>query len=220
MREEVRLQLLHLAEPWVNCEGVSPHRDGSLSRSDGLLLDAGCGSGWWLQALAQAGVSPQRLIGVDLLEERVAAARRRLAGVDMPAERIHAGRPSTSGARLVQGDVRALPVADGSCALVLLFTVLSAMGGRQEVRRALTEVRRVLAPGGAVLIWEPRIWSPNPYTRLVRLRELRSGLGGEVSACSVTLLPPLARRAGRLYGPLVRLPILRTHRLVLVRPGC
>lgn len=192
MREEVRLRLLELAGPSLYEEG--------------LVLDAGCGTGWWLDALARGGVPgggvPQsRLVGVDLLEERVAAARERVPG-----------------AGVLQGDVRALPVADGSCALVLLFTVLSAMGGREEVRRALGEVRRVLAPGGEVAIWEPRVWSPNANTRLIRLRELREGLGGELRVGSVTLLPLLARRSGRLYRPLVRVPVLRTHRLVLVRP--
>jgi SAM-dependent methyltransferase len=187
MREEVRQRLLELA--------------GTLLHGEGLVFDAGCGTGWWLDALAQAGVPQSRLVGVDLLGERVAAARERVPG-----------------ARVVVGDVRALPVADGSCALVLLFTVLSAMGGREEVRRALREVRRVLAPGGAVAIWEPRVWSPNSNTRLIRLRELREGLGGELGVDSVTLLPPLARRAGRWYGPLARVPILRSHRLVLVRP--
>jgi SAM-dependent methyltransferase len=201
MREEVRLRLLQLAGPWVFGEGGPPDADGVISHSDRLVLDAGCGSGWWLQALAQAGVAPKRLVGVDLLEERVHTAQERVLG-----------------ARVLQGDVRDLPLPDGSCALVLLFTVLSAMGGRHEVRRALIEVRRVLAPGGAVVIWEPRVWSPNTHTRLIHLRELRDGLGGEVTARSVTLLPPLARRAGRWYAPLARVPLLRTHRLVLVCP--
>lgn len=207
MREEVRRRLLQVAGPWL-------HREG-------LVLDAGCGTGWWLDALARdgvpsagapgaqagarasvrAGVPQSRLVGIDLLEERVAAARARVPG-----------------ARLMQGDVRALPVADGSCTLVLLFTVLSAMGGREEVRRALHEVRRVLEPGGAVAIWEPRVWSPNSNTRLIRLRELRAGLGGDLSVRSVTLLPPLARRAGRCCEPLARVPLLRSHRLVLARP--
>lgn len=196
MREEVCRRLFELAGSWLHGEGAGGPVGG------GLVLDAGCGTGWWLQALARAGVQRERLTGVDLLVERVAAARERVPCV-----------------QLQQGDLRSLPLADGSCTLVLLFTVLSAMGGGEDVRRALSEVRRVLAPGGAVAIWEPRVWSPNANTRLIRLRDLRRGLGGELRVRSVTLLPPLARHAGRYYGRLARVSLLRTHRLVLVRPA-
>jgi SAM-dependent methyltransferase len=188
MREEVLRALLGLVPQTLT--------------GDGLVLDAGCGGGWWLAALRDRGVASERLLGVELLAERVAAARERLPG-----------------ARVLAGDVRSLALADGSCALAMLFTVLSAMGSREDVRRALGEVRRVLAPGGAVAVWEPRVWTPNRHTRLIGLAELREGLGvSELNVRSLTLLPPLARRVGRLYGPLARLAPLRTHRLIVARP--
>jgi SAM-dependent methyltransferase len=188
MREEVLRALRELAP--------------ELLRGEGRVLDAGCGGGWWLERLAADGVSPGRLVGVDLLDERVRRARERVPG-----------------ARVVQGDVRSLPEPQDSCASVMLFTVLSAMRSREDVRAALRETRRVLAPGGAVAIWEPRVWSPNRNTRLIGLDELRAELGGEVRVRSVTLFPPLARRVGaRLYVPLARIPPLRTHRFVLARP--
>jgi SAM-dependent methyltransferase len=186
MREEVLRALLALA--------------GSQLRGEGLVLDAGCGTGWWLSRLTHAGVSPRRLVGVETLPERVRAAAARVPG-----------------ARVLEGDVRRLPLADASCAAVLLFTVLSAMGSPEDVRVALGETRRVLAPGGVAAIWEPRLPTPNRHTRLIGLRELRAGLGGEMAVRSLTLAPPLARRVGRLYGALVRVPLLRTHRLVVVR---
>jgi len=187
MREEVLRALLELVP-------------GPLA-GGGLVLDAGCGTGWWLARLAREGVATERLMGVDLLADRARAAGERVPGV-----------------RVVEGDVRRLPAPAGSCSLVLLFTVLSAMGSADDVRLALGEARRVLARGGAVAIWEPRVWTPNPHTRLVGLRELRAVLGAELEVRTVTLAPPLARRAGRLYGPLVRIALLRTHRLVVARP--
>jgi SAM-dependent methyltransferase len=187
MREEVLRTLLELAP-------------GAFA-GDGLVLDAGCGTGWWLERLAREGVAPSRLVGVDLLSERASAARARVPG-----------------GRIVEGDVRSLPLQAGCCSLVILFTVLSAMGSREDVRTALGEARRVLARGGTIAIWEPRVWTPNPHTRLVGLRELRAALGSELKVRTLTLVPPLARRTGgRLYEPLARISPLRTHRLVVAR---
>jgi SAM-dependent methyltransferase len=168
---------------------------------EGTLLDAGCGGGWWLAALARRGVAPARLVGVELRDERVRAARELVPG-----------------ARVIEGDLRALPLADDRATLVLLFTVLSAMGSREDVRLALAEVRRVLARGGAVAIWEPRVPTANRHTRLIRVDELRRALGGELTVRTITLAPPLARRAGGAYAALARIPPLRTHRLVIARP--
>src|SRR5206468_9629878 len=38
-------------------------------------LDVGCGGGWWLRTLLRWGARPERLAGIDLLPEAVAASR-------------------------------------------------------------------------------------------------------------------------------------------------
>jgi len=169
-------------------------------RGDGVLMDAGCGTGWWLERLLSEGVAPERLLGVELLSERARAAGARMSGV-----------------RIEHADVRRLPLPDSSCALVTFFTVLSSMGSAADVSAALLEALRVLTPGGVVAVWEPRWLTPNRDTRLVRLGELRAALGAGLTVRTLTLAPPLARRAGRLYGPLARVGSLRSHRLVLAR---
>jgi SAM-dependent methyltransferase len=168
---------------------------------EGLLLDAGCGTGWWLGRLLDEGIPGARLVGVELLPERAEAAAARAPGLDVRC-----------------ADIRELPLRSASCALVTLFTVLSGMGSAAGVRAALGEARRVLAPGGAIVIWEPRVVTRNPDTRLITVRELRAGLGPELETRSISLAPPIARRAGRAYGVLAAVPPLRSHRLVVARP--
>jgi len=186
IREELVRSLLELVPQAITAEG--------------LLLDAGCGTGWWLERLLVQGVEPGRLAGVELLAERASAAAARVPG-----------------ARIERADVRRLPLPDGSCSLVTLLTVLSSLGSAADTRAALLEARRVLAPGGVVAVWEPRWPTLNRHTRLVRLAELRATLGRDLEVRTITLAPPLARRAGRLYGSLARVGPLRSHRLVLAR---
>ncbi len=76
----------------------------------------------------------------------------------------------------------------------------------------------MLAPGGAVLVYEPRIPTPfNRSTRWIRRAELEGGLGGSLAAHPLTRLPPLIRVAGRrapsTVPALLRLPLPRTHAL-------
>jgi SAM-dependent methyltransferase len=175
----------------------------------GEILDAGCGTGWWLAQLAAGGVTPGRMHGIDLLPDRVEAAARLVPGT-----------------HIAQADARRLPFEDERFGLVLLLTVLSSMDSGASVAGALREVRRVLAPGGLLLVYEPRVPNPlNPATRRIGRADLEQVLERRcLSVESLTVLPPLARRlgplTGRLYPPLARFPPLRTHFLAAYRrPG-
>ncbi|HEU5142884.1 MAG TPA: class I SAM-dependent methyltransferase [Solirubrobacterales bacterium] len=174
-------------------------------RGDGGLLDCGCGTGWLLEALAADGVSPRRLHGVDLDPERVAAAARRAPG-----------------ATVRTADARSLPYPDGALAAVFHVVSLSSVGSEEAVREALVESRRVLAPGGVLAVYEPRL--PNPFnreTRRVRRADFAAAGLALSEVRSLTLLPPLGRRLGgltpRLHPRLSRLPALRSHRLLVHR---
>ncbi len=139
---------------------------------------------------------------------------------------MEAARRRAPAARVVCADVRELPYGSGTFDAVLLLTLLSSLANETDVQNVLAEVSRVLAPGGVVVVWEPRI--PNPFNRHtihVSLDMLRSALGTELHRRTLTLLPPLARRLGHrtklLYPSLVRVPLLRSHWLVWCRscPG-
>jgi len=86
----------------------------------------------------------------------------------------------------------------------------------------LTEVRRVLMPGGTVLWYDFRYNNPwNPHVRGMTKRHIRQFFPGfEMHLRTITLLPPLARRLGRLtpvlYPLLAAIPPLRTHYLGLL----
>jgi ubiquinone/menaquinone biosynthesis C-methylase UbiE len=173
----------------------------------GAILDMGCGRGWCLRALVEAGVPPERLHGVDIQPERVAAARQAV--------------PS---AEIAVGDAHNLRFPDESFALVLQFTLLSSLGSHGAIRKALGEGIRVLAPGGLLLIYEPRV--PNPLNRntlLVSDEDLAAAGVAPREQVSLTLVPALARRLGRRtdrwYPRFARVSFLRTHRLIAYRAG-
>jgi malonyl-CoA O-methyltransferase len=90
------------------------------------VLDAGCGSGRYLQALTERGA---RAIGMDLSEAMLARARETTAGV-------------------ARADLRALPFDAMSIDLVVCGL---ALGDFAEIELALTEIARVLRPGGRVV---------------------------------------------------------------------
>lgn len=175
---------------------------------DGAVLDAGAGTGHWLARLARRGVAPERLHGLELIGDRVAAARRAAAG-----------------AAVTQGDVTAMPYPDERFRLALLFTVLSSLPTAGAQAAALREARRVLVPGGLLLVYEPRVPTPaNRRTRRVRPRDVAAAVGPPDALRRLTVAPPLARRLGprtdRLYPRLAAIPALRTHWLGAFRtPG-
>jgi SAM-dependent methyltransferase len=171
------------------------------------ILDLGCGGGWWLERLANMPDVAAALHGIDLLPERVAAARRRAPGTHVEV-----------------GDARRLG-AGPRFDVVCLFTVLSSLPDRPAVSAVLREARRVLSPDGVLLVWEPRIPNPlNRRTRLIRPAALRDGAFADASVTSVTttVVPALARRLGPLTGPLypwlASVRPLRTHRLTRLGP--
>jgi SAM-dependent methyltransferase len=178
---------------------------GSALAGGGDLLDCGCGTGWLLEALAAEGVAPRRLHGVDADPERVKAATRRVPGASVSV-----------------ADARALPFADRAFDAVFQVVSLSSVGPAGSIRAALAESRRVLAPGGVLVVYEPRLPNPlNRRTRRVRRADLEAtGLSVD-EARSLTLLPPLARRLGRLtplfHRRLSALPPLRSHLLLVHR---
>jgi SAM-dependent methyltransferase len=101
----------------------------------GAVLDVPCGFGRHSVPLGRAGY---RVVGADRSQALLEEARRRAAGARWP--------------KLVRGDYRELPFADGSFDAALnLFTSLGYLGDAED-ERALAEIGRVLRPGGRLVV--------------------------------------------------------------------
>lgn len=113
------------------------------------VLDVGCGDGAYALAAAERGA---HVVGVDTSARMLQAARDRAASKGLPLD-------------LRVGDVRQLPFADASFDVVLAVTVLCFV---EDASRALSEMARVLAPGGRLVIGELGRFSPWAAWRRLR----------------------------------------------------
>jgi SAM-dependent methyltransferase len=169
--------------------------EGCYSLSQRRVLDVGCGDGSTLLALIDAGLAPQHAQGIDLLPDRIAAARALLpASVVLPAQSID---------------------------LCLQYTVFSSLlldASREALAQAMW---RWLKPGGAVVSYDFCVPSPgNRDVRALTVAQLAAlfPLGEVKHVRRVTLAQPLARVLARVHPRLHdaahAVPLLRTHRMV------
>ena len=171
------------------------------------LLEIGCGHGRNLHLLLGLGFRPQDLVGNDLLEERVAAARTALpAGVDLRA-----------------GDALGLDLPAAAFDVVFQSTVFTSILDADFRHRLARRMWDWVKPGGGVLWYDFAFDNPrNPDVRGVPLSEVRALFpAGHLTTWRLTLAPPLARRVCPLHPALYTvfnaLPFLRTHRLCWIR---
>jgi ubiquinone/menaquinone biosynthesis C-methylase UbiE len=119
-------------------EGLAPWRDAirpwlpTGPAGGSPVLDLGAGTGQF--AAAMAG-----WFGVEVVAVEPSAGMRAQA----------AGTPSHPAVRWVAGRAERLPLADGTCALAWVSTVVHHL---DDLTAAADELRRVLRPGGPVLV--------------------------------------------------------------------
>ena len=95
------------------------------------VLDLGCGPGQIGEYLGQRGL---RMVGIDLAFQMLLVARQR-----------------TGNRSLVCGDMRSIPLRTGSFSGVVAFYSVHHLP-RSALRTALAEIRRILKPGGLLVI--------------------------------------------------------------------
>ena len=116
------------------------------------ILDAGCGTGTLTLALLRALNVPVKLTAVDLSSSVIATARKYVSRKN----------PNEQEVRFAQGNVLALPFADGSFDLVVTSGVLEYV----PLEDGFTELARVISPGGYFLHLPMR---PTAVTTLLEL---------------------------------------------------
>ena len=104
------------------------------------VLDAGCGVGYGTAHLAQVA---ERVVGVDVSHDAVSYARAHYAGANVE---FHVA------------DVLELPFADDSFDVVCSFEIVEHVA---DAERFVTELARVLKPGGRLVLSTPRADDPN-----------------------------------------------------------
>jgi SAM-dependent methyltransferase len=145
-------------------------------RADVRILEIGSGRGGLLHWLIGKGLDA---VGVETSADRIAEARSRFGA--LPIQQV----PGV-----------ALPFADATFDLVLSFDVFEHI---PDSDAHLTEVRRVLAPGGAYLLQTPNRWS-NTVFETIRWRSFTKW---RADHCSLHTPGQLERRLRRLgFTPL------------------
>lgn len=110
----------------------------ALGAQDGeRILDAGCGPGFYVAELLEEIGANGSIVGIDGSPQMLALAERRVG----PRENVE----------LHEADVTSLPVPDEDLDAVLSVQVLEYVA---DIPAVLAEFRRVLRPGGRVVIWD------------------------------------------------------------------
>src|SRR5262249_25779276 len=144
------------------------------------FLDAGCGDGFYLRAIARSGRIPGRVVGLDISEAILETSR--LAAAPLEPE-------------LVRGNIEALPFPDASFDLVLCTQAIEHLLDPALGARGLA---RGIRPGGGLVLTTdndrnlvPRAFSlgrfrdddsdfPHRRFRVREVEELVSGAGLEI----------------------------------------
>ena len=100
---------------------------------EAVVLDVGCGYGRTLDELYRAGW--RSLIGVDFSEAMIERGRAAYPHLDLRVKR----------------SAEKIDLPDASVDAVILFAVLTCISSNAEQERMISEIRRVLRPGGIPL---------------------------------------------------------------------
>ena len=183
--------LKHLRDRWWDASFTAFLQDALLPQAGERVLDVGCGAGTAeliLSALQPGGV---HFVGIDLLRARLRDARRAMREQGVAAE-------------LATADAARLPFAPASFDAAFAVAVLQHV---PQPRAVIDGLRRVLRPGGRLVLAEPdnaaRYWFSDPasghevFARATEFYSLVEEAAGEDADPSIgPRVPRLLRAAG------------------------
>ncbi len=168
-----------------------------------VMLEVGCGTGYWLRQFINWGIRPSNLNGIDLLPDRVDEARR----LCPEAVRIEC-RSATE-----------LEYADDTFDLVLQSTVFSSVLDHNMRQQIALEMQRVVKADGAIIWYDFHVNNPlNPNVLGVKKQDIIQLFPDcHIDISRVTLAPPLVRKLASfswlLCSVLERIKVANTHYL-------
>jgi arsenite methyltransferase len=158
----------------ANIAGLAPERGDAIA-------DIGAGTGLLALDLSRAVGDDGTVVAIDPSREMRAATATRCAG--------------RGNVRILEGTAGALPLDDASIERAVSLQVFEYL---EDIPAALTEIRRVLRPGGRLAIgdlhWDSHVWHADDTARMDRM--LRIWDRHLTHRDTPALLPPLLRAAG------------------------
>lgn len=151
-------------------------------RDGDRVLDIACGTGIVARTAAPFVGRGGSVIGVDMNQAMLAVA-------------TNAAVPEGPAIRWLQGDAQKLPVADGSVDVALCQHALTFFPDR---RAAVSEMRRVLAPGGRALTMVLRHLDLHPVFQAL-MESVARHLDVPLTRVALPFALPDARALGSLY---------------------
>jgi SAM-dependent methyltransferase len=185
-------------------------RHGCIPLDNLRILEIGCGTGYWLQEFVRWGASPENIIGIDLLPERIAEAIL-LCPSQITLRCQNAAQTDYS---------------NGAFDLVFQSTVFTSILSQQMKTQIAREMLRVLRPGGTILWYDFTVNNPwNVDVRGIPRREIVKLFPGcRFEFRKLTLAPPVGRPLARvstlLYRALSAVKMFDTHCLATIHKAC
>ena len=147
------------------------------------VLEIGFGSGYSLVEIARSAGETGRVYGIDVTPEMVKSARKRLEQEGL-AERVE----------LYEGDAREMPYEDNQFDAVYIVATLELFD-TPDIPRVLTEIKRVLKPGGRLgVISMPR--EGHEDSRVLRFYEWIHRTFPKYASCRPIYVEDSVRNAG------------------------
>ena len=171
------------------------------------ILDIGCGGGHWIREFVKLGAPPETLVGIDLRDSPIEAARR-----TCPAS-----------VRLEQRNAEKLEFADRSFDVITQFLMFSSILDSNMKQKVASEMLRVLKEDGFIIWYDFFVRDPrNNDVRGVTKREIYQLFPDcQIEFHRVSLAQPIVRSIAPyswLFCYLLeKLKMFNTHYLALIR---